>query len=57
VSPREVNCWQKVWGGLIPTFKKAGLNPIRYAQGQVKRNPAYITAPKTINLFRFVVTR
>ena len=22
VSPRKVNCWQKVWGGLIPTYTK-----------------------------------
>ena len=21
VSPRKVNCWQKVWGGLIPTYE------------------------------------
>ena len=21
VSPRMANCWQKVWGGLIPTYK------------------------------------
>ena len=23
VSPRKVNCWQKVWGGLIPTYASA----------------------------------
>jgi len=21
VSPRKVNRWQKIWGGLIPTYK------------------------------------
>ena len=23
VSPRRTNCWQKVWGGLIPTYETA----------------------------------
>ena len=29
VSPRKVNCWQKIWGGLIPTYEPKRMDQSR----------------------------